>query len=276
MFQQKNQNKIFVIGFILILVIITWSLARPFILRNSQQEKNEDKNINEEILKAPTITLKEFSVKMRDKENLFLVDLRNTDEFSKGHLAGATNFPAGANLGEQLKASGVEKTASIVVVNEGDNVFETAKATNELVSAGFVNAKYLRGGITDWRDEGYTLISEGKSPIDQNKIKKISIEKIASDLSGGDELIQFIDVRDEGKFRAGHIPRAVSLPLSSLEKDQSAVSPVKKVIIYGEGNEEANQAAVILFDLNFFNVYVLDGGLTVWENADGKIETSAN
>lgn len=269
-FQQKKQSKVFILGFILILAVIVWSFARPVIFKNSQKEK-QDVKVNEEILKAPSIAMNDFSEKMKSGGNLFFVDLRNAGEFSAGHLAGATNFPSGTNLADQIKKTGIEKTADIIIMNKGDNVFEAAKATNEIIAAGFVNAKYLRGGISDWRNEGYTLVSEGKSPGDQSKIKKINVEKIASELSGGYELIQFVDVREKEKFDSGHIPKAINLPLSLLEKDQKEISSAKEVVVYGENEEEANKAAVILFDLNFFNVYVLDGGLDAWKKADGKI-----
>lgn len=270
-FQPKNQNKVFLLGFILILAVIAWSLARPIIFRNSQKER-EDAKINEEILKAPMVTIKEFSEMAGRNEKLFVVDLRSADEFSRGHIAGAINFPFGKDLEKKFGTLGAEKTASIIALNEGDDVLETAKAANSLVSAGFVNAKYLRGGISDWRNEGYTLVSEGKSPGDESKIKKITVEKIASDLAGGDELVQFVDLREKEKFESGHIPKAVNLPLSLLEKDQKSISPAKKVIAYGENEEAANKAAVILFDLNFFNIFVMDGGLDAWKKAGGKLE----
>ncbi|MDD5489178.1 MAG: rhodanese-like domain-containing protein [Candidatus Moranbacteria bacterium] len=271
MFQQKNQNKVFILGFVLILAVVVWSLARPLFFKSSQKE-NPDANVNEEILKAPSITLDDFSKKMKTGENIFLIDLRSPGEFSAGHLAGSVNFPSGTNLASQIGKTGAEKTANVIIMNEGTDVFQTAKAANEVIAAGFVNAKYLRGGLADWRNAGYTLVSEGKSPGDQNKIKKITVEKIASDLSGGDGLIQFIDVRENEQFGSGHIPKAVNLPLSVIEKDQKAISPAKEVIVYGGNEDEANKAAVILFDLNFFNVYVLDGGLDAWKKADGKIE----
>lgn len=268
---QKNQNKVFIFGFILILAVVVWSLARPVIFKNSPKEK-QDNRINEEILKAPSVTLDDFSEKKKNRENIFLVDLRSAEEFSAGHLAGAVNFPSGTGLASQIGKTGAGKTADVIIINEGDDVFEAAKATNEIIAAGFVNAKYLRGGISNLRAEGYTLVSGGKSPGDQSKIKKITVEKVASDLSGGDDLVQFVDVREKEKFDAGHIPKAVNLPPSLIEKDQKAISSAKEVIVYGETEEEANKAAVILFDLNFFNIYVLDGGLDAWKKADGKIE----
>ena len=270
--QLKNQNKVFAIGFLLILVVIIWSLVRPIVFKKSSEENPEAK-INEEILRAPSLTLDDFLKKTKAGENLFLFDLRSSSEFSEGHLAGAINFPPGKNLVDEVQKAGLEKTADIIVINKGEDVFEMARVTNELIAAGFVNAKYLRGGINDWQKMGYSLVSEGKSPEDQSKIKKITVEKIATELETGDNLIQFIDVREKEKFTAGHIPKAINLPLSSLEKDQKDVSSAKKVIVYGENEEETNKAAVILFDLNFFNVYVLDGGLEEWQKNDGKIVT---
>ncbi len=269
-FHEKNQNKVFAFGFLLILAVIGWSLIRPLALRNTQKEKEEAKT-NEEILKAPMISLKEFLEKIKNNEKIFVIDLRSSDEFSRGHIAGAINVPSGKDLASQLGLLGAEKTSLLVVLNSGDDVLETAKITNVLVSGGFVNAKYLRGGISDWKKEGYTLISGGKSPEDQNKIKKISVAKIAEELSGGDEMVQFVDVREKSKFSLGHIPKAINLPLSTLEKDHEDISLVKKVIVYEEDEEMANKAAVILFDLNFFNVFVLDGGLSSWRENDGKL-----
>ncbi|KKT70611.1 MAG: hypothetical protein UW66_C0039G0012, partial [Candidatus Moranbacteria bacterium GW2011_GWF1_44_4] len=89
-FYRKNQNKIFILGFVLILAVISWSLVRPIIFKNTQKEEKDSK-INEEILKAPLITLKEFSEKIRDNEKLFIVDLRSAGDFSAGHIAGAIN-----------------------------------------------------------------------------------------------------------------------------------------------------------------------------------------
>ncbi len=273
MIRPKDQNKVFAIGFLLILAVIIWSLARPIIFKKPSKENPEAK-INEEILRAPSITLDELFKKTKAGENLFLLDLRSSSEFSEGHLVGAINFPPGKNLIDELQKAGLEETADVIIMNKGEDVFEMARVTNELIAAGFINAKYLRGGINDWKKMGYPLISEGKSPVDQSKIKKITVEKIASELEIGDDFIQFVDVREKEKFASGHIPKAINLPLSSLEKDQKAISSVKKVIVYGENEEEANKAAVILFDLNFFNVYVLDGGLEEWQKNDGKIVTN--
>jgi rhodanese-related sulfurtransferase len=57
-----------------------------------------------------------------------------------------------------------------------------------------------------------------------------------------------------------------------LEKDQGKLSPIKKIILYGASEEEAARAAASLFDLNLYNVWVLDGGLEAWKNAGGKTD----
>ena len=126
-------------------------------------------------------------------------------------------------------------------------------------------------GVPQNRERLFVIGHRAKFNFPKLQIKKITVEKLASELSGGDELVQFIDIRDKEKFNQGHIPRSINLPLPHLEANQKAISPVKKAVVYGENEEEASKAAVILFDLNFFNVYVLDGGLASWKNNNGKI-----
>jgi len=269
---RKNQNTIFAVGFLLVLLVVTWSLARPVILKLFQKNQDSEKKINEEILKAPLITSKDLYEKTKNKEKIFLFDTRSADEFKKGHLEMSENAPDNFLNPKKLNSSQVEKTSAIFIFNQGDNVFGAAQKTNELVAAGFVNAKYLQGGISAWKSEGYPLVSSDVSGAEEGKIKKINISDLARDLSASADLVQFVDARSKEKFETGHIPGASSLPLSDLEKNQNKISRVKKVVVYGNGEDEASRAAVSLFDLNFFNAYVLEGGIEAWKSAGGQIE----
>ena len=47
----------------------------------------------------------------------------------------------------------------------------------------------------------------------------------------------------------------------------------KKIIVYGANENESFQAAVTLFDLNFFNVYQMDGGIDEWKAAGGNVKS---
>jgi len=268
---ERNQNKIFVVGFILILFVVVWSLARPGILKLFQKDQDSEKKINEEILKAPLITPKDLYERMKNKEKALLFDIRSADDFMKGHLAMSENVPDGSLNLQKLNSSQAEKTSVVVLINQGDDVYEAARKTNELVAKGYVNAKYLQGGISTWKNRGYPLVSSDVSGGQEGKIKKINISDLAGDLSAGAELVQFVDVRSQESFGKGHIPGALNILLSDLEKNQDKISPVKKVVVYGNGEDEASRVAITLFDLNFFNVYVLEGGIEAWSGAGGQI-----
>jgi rhodanese-related sulfurtransferase len=272
MIQQKNQNKAFVLGFILILAVVGWSLSRSMLSKYSSGEDNSEKKINEEILKAPLIAPEDLYEDLKGKEKIILFDLRSADEFSRSHLAGAVNLQRESLNAQKMKSVGAEKTSIVVLMNQGDDVYETAQKTNELVAAGFVNTKYLQGGVKDWQIQGYTLISGGKDPLDSKKIKKMKIEELVGELLVSTDLVKFLDVRNSADFEKEHIPGTVNIPLSNLDKDQKSLSYMEKIIVYGKSEEEASQAAAILFDLNFFNVYVLEEGLDIWKKAGGRVE----
>ncbi|MDI6778139.1 MAG: rhodanese-like domain-containing protein [Patescibacteria group bacterium] len=269
---EQNQNKIFAVGFALIAIVVAWTLFRPAILKLIQKDDNSEEKINEEILKAPVVSSKGLYEKIKDKEKIFLLDMKTSDEFGKFHLAEAVNIPAQDLIADKLNSLGADKTSSVTVMNQGDDAYETAKKTNELVAAGYVNAKYLQGGVSAWQSQGYPLVSGGKSPLDESKIKKISVEELSRVLSDGQSVVQFIDVRNKEDFESGHIPGADNISLSEIERSPDSISLVKKVVVYGNGEDGARYAAIALFDLNFFNVYVLEGDLDAWKAAGGKTE----
>lgn len=272
MSSNQSQNKVFTVGFVLIVLVVVWFLARPAVLKLFEKGDKSEEQINAEILKAPSISAQDLFKKIGNKENVIVADLRSAEEFGKGHIIASRRYGADELSARNAETLKLGKTADLVIVNSGDAVYETAKKTNELVAAGFVNVKYLAGGIDGWRNEGYALITGGLAQADQNKVKKISLDDLVSNLSAGADTVQFLDMRNGNDFGTGHIPGAVNILPADLEKNQDKFSSVKKIVVYGSSEQEASQAAATLFDLNFFNVYVLDGGLDAWKAAGGKVE----
>lgn len=272
MYSKQNQNRVFFVGFILIILIMVWFLAKPAVLKLMRKDENSEEQINAEIIKAPSISPQKLFEKITNKENVIVVDLRREDEFNKGHVIASQRFSPDEFDAKKAEFLGIGKTSDLVLVNSGDNVYETARKVNEIAAAGFVNVKYLQGGIDNWKNQGFLLISGGGLQEDSNKMKKISLDELADNLNMGDDLVQFLDIRSAGDFKAVHIANALDIPLADLEKEQDKLSSLKKIVMYGANEEETAKAAATLFDLNFYNVWVLDGGLEAWENAGGKIE----
>lgn len=99
--------------------------------------------------------------------------------------------------------------------------------------------------------------------------------------------IILVDVRDKDVYLEGHIPDAVSIPLSDLQSKPDAIPyPVGKlneilgeyglnmdsdVVLYGEGKEIAYREYWILDYLGMKHIHVLDGGIDAWK---GRLSTS--
>jgi rhodanese-related sulfurtransferase len=64
-----------------------------------------------------------------------------------------------------------------------------------------------------------------------SKVFEISADEALEKLYQSEALI-FIDVRSPADFRRGHIPGAISLPLTEVESGFEQLDPAKAVIVY--------------------------------------------
>ncbi|HLM84479.1 MAG TPA: rhodanese-like domain-containing protein [Candidatus Bathyarchaeia archaeon] len=271
-----KQHRTFIIGFALIVLIIFWFLLKPFVSDWKNRQKNQaDQRANAEILKAPSIVSDNLFQMIQKKSTMFLVDISAPDDFKRGHIATAVNIYADKLNKEFVASLGAQPTADIFVINQGNegDLAGLAASVNKIVSAGFANAKYLRGGISDWKDKGYPLVSSGGSDDDNYKVKKISIDEIKNEAAINPGLLQFLDVRVKDEYLSEHIVEAINIPLSDLETRKSEIPSVKKTIVYGSDENESFQASVTLFDLNFFNIYQMDDGIAEWKGAGGNTKS---
>jgi rhodanese-related sulfurtransferase len=268
---EKNQHKVFVFGFLLIAVVVLGFLLKPVVVNWKNGQKNQaDQRANAEILRAPSLMPDDLFQMIQKKSKIFLVDISAPDDFKQGHIAMAVNMPAEKLDKNFFSSIGAEKTANIFLMNQGSDLAGIAATLNKVVADGFVNAKYLRGGIPGWKEKGFPLVSLGGSEQDNAKVKKITIEEIKNDAGSNSDLLQFLDVRSKSDFAKEHIVEAINIPLSEIETRKTEIPAVKKKIIYGATKDESFQASVALFDLNFFNVWQMDDGINEWKAAGGK------
>ena len=271
---EKEQQRIFIVGFVLIIFVIAWFLLKPFVFESAEKRnQREEQKISEEIIKAPSISAQDLFKKIKNGSKLFILDANSVSDFSHGHIEASINVEAGKAGAEISGLPEIQKTSDIIVVGSGDDLESVASLVNRLLDLGFVNCKYLQGGISGWRDLGYPLISSGASGGNSSKVKRISIAGIEKESEMNPDAIQFLDVRSKSDFSREHIIRAVNIPLAEIETRKKEIPVAKKIIIYGGNETEGYQAASILFDLNLFSVYQMEGGIEEWKSAGGKIES---
>lgn len=78
-----------------------------------------------------------------------------------------------------------------------------------------------------------------------------------------------VDIRDEGDYKAGHLPAAVHLPFNELANRLKDLNKYRDrpVIVYCLTGNRADAAGVVL-KKEGFNVHTLQGGFHGWQNAN--------
>ncbi len=85
--------------------------------------------------------------------------------------------------------------------------------------------------------------------------------------------VVILDVRPEDEFSAGHLPLAVSVPLSQLLKRLREFSPDKEIVAYCRGPYcVLAQEAVSLLRSKGFKAYSLSDGIAEWKDAGLPVE----
>lgn len=96
------------------------------------------------------------ATRLINKEDAIVVDLRQRDEFRKGHIPGAQNvLPAdikNSNFGELEK----HKNQPIIVVDA--NGMSAQEPGNHLFKAGFEKVFVMKEGVAGWSGENLPLV----------------------------------------------------------------------------------------------------------------------
>ena len=94
--------------------------------------------------------------------------------------------------------------------------------------------------------------------------KSLTPQEAKARIDSGDDLI-VLDVREDSEFAQGHVPNAVLLPLGQIKDKADDVLPDKdaEILLYCRSGNRSRQAAMILLDLGYTNVYDF-GGIVSW------------
>lgn len=83
---------------------------------------------------------------------------------------------------------------------------------------------------------------------------------------------RLIDVREPAEFEALHIPGAYNVPLHLLREHRGELRRhLDHVVLVCRSGMRAGQAEQLLTAIGMSNVHVLDGGVSAWEGAGGRV-----
>lgn len=95
------------------------------------------------------------AVKMINKENAAVIDIRQKKEFSTGHITNAINIPY-ADMDRRLGELEKHRNKPVIIVC---NLGQTASgAVKKLTEANFENVVRLAGGIAEWKNQKLPVV----------------------------------------------------------------------------------------------------------------------
>jgi hydroxyacylglutathione hydrolase len=206
--------------------------------------------------RAPGLTPAAFSEAVHRGHNQ-LVDTRHMLAFGGGHIPGAMNLGARAELsvwaGEMLDA---EKPILLVLEHDAD--LETVLAL--LLRTGFTRLTgYLVGGMTAWDNAGLPI----------QTLQQMSVQDVREQRDG----LQVLDVRSPDEWKSGHIPGAVHHYVAELNGGPADLDKGRPVVTYCASGYRASLAASVLQQQGFKDVRNVPGSWKAWTSADYPVET---
>lgn len=97
----------------------------------------------------------------------------------------------------------------------------------------------------------------------KGEITKIDVETLQNKLENDD--ITLIDVREVEEYEGGHIEGAVNAPLSTLNETELPYAKDDPIYIICRSGNRSAQAARLLNDRGYTEIYDVTGGMIAWE-----------
>jgi glyoxylase-like metal-dependent hydrolase (beta-lactamase superfamily II)/rhodanese-related sulfurtransferase len=192
-----------------------------------------------------------------------ILDVRGAAEFGAGHVPGAINVGLKGQFAIWAGTL-LAMERPIVIVAESEE--QAAEAVVRLARVGIESVKgYLAGGIAAWDDSGFELASVPQITV--NELKELIASRTPP---------QILDVRRPPEYESGHVPRAQTAPLLSLQQSLQylTLDPAKPTAVICAGGYRSSAATSILQQHGFTNLLNVNGGTSAWIAAGYPVSKS--
>ena len=180
-----------------------------------------------------SVSVESVLQKLKGKQDLVIVDVRNAKEFEKFRIPSSVNIPLFA-----LKTKTFLKSKPLVLVNEGHTYKQLREQCAILSEAGF-NVSILDGGLYQWRRKGGPL--EG-DVFAQRELSEISPQTFFA--GKGYENWMVVDVSGSGKTESD----LKNLPRTYIAFSNGSKEFISKLKSATKNHSEKEFASVIICD----------------------------
>ncbi|MEA1925708.1 MAG: rhodanese-like domain-containing protein [Patescibacteria group bacterium] len=261
--------RMFVASFVCICLICVVFIAKKEHEHKQETTASEEfkKSQNEDIEPDVAYADPAETFKGIRNKNVQLVDIREPGEYDFKHIESSVNIPI-SRINERINA--ISRTKKVIIIDRENN--QIGKIFAEHLKNEGVHVKYLEGGILNYSQNGYELISLGSPALTEDLIKvaSISAEDIKNKIKAGQFFI-FLDVRPIIEFSSDNIEGSVNIPLEHLEDRKSDI-PIGTLLVYDSDAIRSFQAASRLYDMNIIDVY---NSINSYENLKRTLREAA-
>ncbi|MCH7997546.1 MAG: sulfurtransferase [Chloroflexi bacterium] len=210
-----------------------------------------------------------------DGENVYLIDVRTSEEFTGGHIPGFRWYPGGQAVQQSDDVAAV-KNGQIVFCCDG--VVRASVTGSWFRQMGFPNVYAVDGGTSKWSAQDLPL-ERGTPPAEPSgyrdaraEVEMVSPPELKKALETSQQVVIFVDTSRD--FAGGHVPGARWTPRGWLEMwiEETASSKDSAVVVTCTDGLGSVLAGATLRGLGYRKVSVLDGGMEAWRDSGLPIE----
>lgn len=196
------------------------------------------------------------------RERTWLIDLRPSADFARGHIPGALCLPYSRSF-STYAGSIVPYDVDLVFIatasDDSDPTALPASVQNAAHDLSLIGLDRVIGWIDAdqaqraWVDAGQSLAT----------LPQLSVGELQT-WSGAPMTV--VDVRGESEWRAGHLPGALHVPLGVIA-ERAASLPATPLVLQCQSGSRSAIAASLLQRLGRNDVLNLSGGYAAWERS---------
>lgn len=135
-------------------LIITFFVLFPTSVVNAV-DKTPEQIVREAKAAINEVSIDEVKKMIDNKENIILLDVRDSEEYETGHIPGAINISRGS-LDFKVHLIIPDKNTKIIVYCGLD--LRSPLATKSLNDLGYKKAVNMIGGLKAWKEAGYPVL----------------------------------------------------------------------------------------------------------------------
>lgn len=184
----------------------------------------------------------------------WLVDIRGSADFARGHLAGTINIPMSNSL---VTYAGTVLSYDRPIVLIAKSRDQALSATRHLTLIGFdrISGVATREVLERARQAGRAMAV----------VRRVEPRTVAEQLVRGSPLV--IDVRGRSEWNDGHLKGATHIYLGELEERARSLDKTTPIVLHCRTTTRSSIGASLLLGRGFGDVSCMTGGMDAWRQA---------